>query len=92
MRDLWRGIVSGKSHVSELKNWMPKHSKKKPSVRVELKAGGDPHGSEKRGLSAGDIRQWPKIMHRHPVSPNGVLRVFLTFSSFFFIKLSQANF
>ena len=33
--DLWRGIVSGKSQVSKLKNWMSKHSKKKkkmPSV------------------------------------------------------------
>ena len=42
--DLWRGMVSGKSHVSELKNWMPMHSKKqkKPSVGVELRAGGDP--------------------------------------------------
>ena len=29
MSDLWRGRVSCKSHVSELKNWMPKHSKNK---------------------------------------------------------------
>ena len=37
-------MASGKSHVSELKNWMPMHSKKqkKPSVGVELRAGGDP--------------------------------------------------
>ena len=55
--DLWRGIVSRKSHVSELKNWMPKHSKKKSSARVELRASGDPHGSEKPGWSAGDMRQ-----------------------------------
>ena len=54
--DLWRGIVSPKSQVSELKNWMPKHSKKKPSVGVEFRAGGDPHRSEKPGRSAGDIR------------------------------------
>ena len=27
--DLWRGIVSRKSHVNELKNWMPEHSQKK---------------------------------------------------------------
>ena len=75
--DLWRGMVSGKSHVSELKNWMPMHSKKqkKPSVGVELRAGGDPHRSEKPGWSAGDTRQWPKQkMHRHPVSPKGVLQ------------------
>ena len=26
--DLWHGRVSRKSHFSELKNWMPKHSKK----------------------------------------------------------------
>ena len=37
---------------------MPKHSKK-PSVRVELRAGGDPHRSEKPGWSAGDMRKWP---------------------------------
>ena len=61
--DLWPGIVSHKSQVSELKNWMPKHStkkKKKPSVRVELRAGGDPHRPEKPGWSACHMRQWPK--------------------------------
>ena len=38
------------------------HSKKqkKPSVRIELRTGGDPHRSEKPGWSAGDMRQWPK--------------------------------
>ena len=77
--DLWCGIVSHKSKVSELKNWMPKH-KKKPSVRVELRAGGDPDKFEMPGWSAGDMRPWPKKkMHRHPVSPKGVLLlVFLT--------------
>ena len=70
--DLWPDMVSRKSHVSELKNWMPKHSKK-PSVGVELRAGGDPHRSKKPGWSAGDMRQWPKKMHRNPVSPKGVL-------------------
>ena len=59
--DLWHGMVSGKSHVSELKNWMPKHlKKKKPSVWVELRAGGDLHRSDKPGWSAGDMRPWPK--------------------------------
>ena len=58
--DLWRGMVSHKSHVSELKNWMPKHSKKKPNVGVELRAGEDPCRSEKPGWSACDVRQWPK--------------------------------
>ena len=60
--DLWRGIASPKSHVSELKNWIPMHSKntKKPSVVVELRAGGDHHMPEKPGWSAGDTRQWPK--------------------------------
>ena len=59
--DLRRGIVSPKSQVSELKNWMPKHTKKKkPSVRVELRAGGDPHKSDKSRWSAGDMRPWPK--------------------------------
>ena len=56
-------MVSPKSHASELENWMPMHSKKKkkkPSVRVELRAGGDPHRSEKPGWSAGDIGQWPQ--------------------------------
>ena len=72
--DLWCGMVSRKSHVSELKNWMLEHSKnpKKPSVRVELRADGDTCRSEKPGWSAGDMRQWPK-MHRYPVSPKGVL-------------------
>ena len=64
--------------ADELKNWMPRHSKKKPIVRVELRAGGDPHRSKKPGWSAGDMRQWPKKkkkkeMYRHPVSPTGVL-------------------
>ena len=54
--DLWRGMASPKSHVSELKNWMPLHSKK-PSDGVELRGGGDPHRSEKPGWSAGDMRQ-----------------------------------
>ena len=61
--DLWRGMVLPKSHVSELKNWMPMHSKKqkKPSVGIELRAGGDFHRwSEKPGWSAGDMRQRPK--------------------------------
>ena len=42
---------------------MPMHSKiikKTPNVGVELRAGGDPHRSEKPGWSAGDMRQWPK--------------------------------
>ena len=48
--------------------------KKKPSVGVELRGAGDPHRSEKLGWSAGDMRQWPnQKMHRHPVSPAGVL-------------------
>ena len=55
--DPWCGMASHKSHVRELKNWMPRHSKK-PSVRVELRAGGDLHRSEKPGWSAGNI--WPK--------------------------------
>ena len=61
--DLWRGMASRKSHVSGLKNWMPMHSKtnkKKPSVGVELRAGEDPHRSEKPRWSACDMRQWPK--------------------------------
>ena len=70
--NLWRGMVSRKSHASDLKNWIPIHSKK-PSVGVVLRAGGDPHRSEKPGLSAGDMRQWPKKtkenMHRHSVFP-----------------------
>ena len=55
-------MVSRKSHVSELKNWMPMHSKtkKKPSIGVELRAGGDPHRSEKPGWSASDTWQWPQ--------------------------------
>ena len=70
-------MASRKSHVRELKNWMPMHSKnkKKPSVGVELRADGDPHRSEKPGWSAGDMRQWPKQkMRRHLVSPKRVLQ------------------
>ena len=62
--------------MGELKNWMPMHSKKqkKPSVGVELRAGGDPHRSEKPGWSAGDTRQWPKQKkHRYPLPSTGVL-------------------
>ena len=58
---------------------MPLHSKKqkKAECRVELSAGGDPHRSEKPGWSAGDTRQWPiQKMHRHPVSPTGVLLLY----------------
>ena len=75
--DTWHNMASRKSHVSELKNWMPMHSKKqkKPSVGVELRAGGDPHRSEKPGWSAGDTRQWSKQkMHRRLVSLKGVLQ------------------
>ena len=52
-------MASRKSHVSELKNWMPMHSKnkKKPSANVEHRAGGGAHRSEKRGQSAGDTGQ-----------------------------------
>ena len=74
--DLWRGMVFLKSHVSELKNWMPMHSKnkKKPNANVEHRAGGDAHRSEKRGQSAGDTGQWPqKKMPIHPVSPKEVV-------------------
>ena len=60
---------------------MPKHSKK-PSAGVELRAGGDPHRSEKPEWSADDMRPWPKKkMNRHPFSPKGVLLlIFLTSS------------
>ena len=39
---------------------MHSKNKKKPSIRVELRAGGDPHRSEKQGWSAGDTGQWPQ--------------------------------
>ena len=58
--DLWHGMVSPKSHVRKLKNWMPMHSKNKkiPSVGTKLRAGGDPDRSEKPGWSASDTGQW----------------------------------
>ena len=34
--------------------------KKKPSVGVELRTGGDPHRSENSGWSCRDMRQWSK--------------------------------
>ena len=61
-------MASHKSHESELKNWMPMHSKekkKKPSVGVELRAGGDPHRSEKAGWSAGGMRHTKKTKKKH---------------------------
>ena len=39
---------------------MHSKTKKKPSIGVELRAGGDPPRSEKPGWSAGDMRQWRK--------------------------------
>ena len=54
--DPWHGIASHESQMIELKIWIPKHSKKKPCLRVELRAGGDPHRSEKPEWSAGDMR------------------------------------
>ena len=53
-------MASHKPHVFELKKVDVYAFKKKPSVRIELRAGGDPHRSEKPGWSVGDIRQWPK--------------------------------
>ena len=56
--DLWRGTMSCKSHVSKLKNWMPRHSKKKKlSAEVELRPGRDPYRSEKPGWSVGETGQ-----------------------------------
>ena len=44
----------------ELKNWIPKHSKRKTCVGVELRAGGDLHRSENPRWSASDTGQWPQ--------------------------------
>ena len=48
--------------VCELKNWVAfkKKKKKKLSVGVELRTGGDSHRSEKPGWSAGDMRNGQK--------------------------------
>ena len=54
--DLRRSMASGNSHVSESKNWLPKHSKNKIKIalcRGRVRAGGDLLGSEKPGWSAG---------------------------------------
>ena len=69
------------SHVRESKNWMPRHSEN-PVVGAELRAGGDPHRSEKPAWSGGDMRPWPKKeMHGDPASLKGVfLLIFLTCS------------
>ena len=61
--DLWRGMVSRKSHVSELKNWMPMHSNKKTKktkAKCQLRAGGDPRRSKKPRWSTSDTGQWPQ--------------------------------
>ena len=68
-------MASRKSHVSELKNWMPMHSKTKKAKCPGRAQRSDPHRSEKPGWSAGDTRQWSKQkMHRRPVSLKGVLQ------------------
>ena len=66
--DLWH--VSHKSHVSKLKNWMPMHSKNKKnqSVGAKLRAGGDPHRSEKPGWSASDTGQWPQKRNAYEIT------------------------
>ena len=56
----WRGIASSKSQVSELKNWMPKHSEK-AKCWGRAQSWWRPQRSEKPGWSAGDMRQWPKM-------------------------------
>ena len=74
--DLWHGMVSRKSHVSKLKNWMPMHSKnkKKPSVRPELRAAGDPISLRSQGgVPVTQGSGLKKEMPIHPVSPKGVL-------------------
>ena len=35
--DLWHGMTSRKSHVSELKNWMPMHLKQKTTTTTKKK-------------------------------------------------------
>ena len=59
MSDLWRDMVFRKSHVSELKTGCLSIHKEKPSVRVEIRAGGGLR-PEKPGWSAGDTRKWPQ--------------------------------
>ena len=46
--------------IKKLDAYAFQKKKKKPSVGVELRAGGDPHRSEKLRWSTGDMRQWPK--------------------------------
>ena len=68
------------------------HSKthaKKPSVGVELRAGGDPHGSEKPGWSAGDMRQWPKQKN---AQVSGFFRGSFAVRFFSFAQSQQNNF
>ena len=88
----WRPV--SQSHVNENPGCSYIQKKqKKPSVGVKLRAGGDPHMSETPGWSASDMRQWPKQkMHRHPISPTGVLLLsFLTCSKSvnFFLACSK---
>ena len=77
VNDLWFGMVSHKSQVSELNNWIPKHSKKakcwgraqswwRSSQVWEAKV--ECHWHEANGQ-----KKKKKEMHRRPVSPTGVL-------------------
>ena len=73
---------------------MPKHSKKKPIVGVELRAGGGLHGPEKLGWNVGDTGQWPqkkKKMPRHSVSPKGLLLIVLL-DLFKVVKMTNFNY
>ena len=74
--DLWLGIVSCKSHVSELKYRIPKHSKKEKTSRVlgessELVK--TLTGLRSQGGVAVTWGHGQKKMHRRPVSHMGVL-------------------
>ena len=70
----WRGVPQVTCEWIKKLDAYAFKNKKKSSVGVELRAGGDPHRSEKPGWSASDMRQWPKQKkHKHPVSPTGVL-------------------
>ena len=66
---------------------MPMHSKK-PSVGVELRAGGDPHRSEKPGWSARDMRQQLKKEKKN-AQASGFSHGSFVVSSFNLFKVSK---
>ena len=73
--------------IKKLDAWTK--SRQPKAVRIELRAGGDLHSSEKPRWSAGDMDKYPRKMLRHPVSPKGILQKLKVKSSHLIFCLAQ---